>query len=305
MAGLTIIIPTKDRGEIFLKTLYSAVAASSHVDAEIIVVNNSLTPLQLKDKPANVSVYHKTDKFSVFSARNYGASYASKELLLFIDDDMVIAKDSIDCAIKFHEEHKHACLNVNWRYPPELLDSMKKTLFGRYLIRAGFTTMESYYGEGWRSDAPFLSKSVASFFFCLRKEDFERVGRYNENDIYEGSDVDTSNKMSNNGIAMWINPLVTIYHNEADRIDLKNWLERKKRYGAICRNAIDTGDKSKGHILHYSKTKTLIFKVIYFFQPVILLVLSVFNKLKLDKLGFVIINALLGANICVGFNSLK
>ena len=40
---LSIIIPTKDRGDIFYKTLSCAVEATVHIQAEIIIVNDSRT----------------------------------------------------------------------------------------------------------------------------------------------------------------------------------------------------------------------------------------------------------------------
>jgi glycosyltransferase involved in cell wall biosynthesis len=304
MASLSIIIPTKDRGEIFLKTLQSIISASSSSDTEIIVVNNSLTPIQLANKPNNVSVYDNPyDKNSVFSSRNYGASLARNQVLLFIDDDIIVSKESIVYALRFHDENSNACFNVNWQYPPELLAEMEKNIFGKFLMKTGFTTMRSLYGEGWKDNAPFIARSLASFFFCIKKDDFMKIGGYNEKHLHEGTDIDITDKLIENKITIWINPLIMVYHNEADRIDLMNWLQRKKRFGVISRNAVNMGDSS--HALHYTGIKVLAFRMIYMFQPLLLQLLAILNKLKANELGFKVIDALLGANICVGYNSTK
>jgi GT2 family glycosyltransferase len=305
MGDLSIIIPTKDRGDIFFNTLKNVISASSHINAEIIVVNNSATSIQIPGKPANVSAYDNPgDKNSVFSSRNYGATIARNPILLYIDDDIIITKESIDYAIKFHKEHEHSCFNVNWKYPPELYAEMQKKIFGRFLIKTGFTAMKSIYGgEGWNDNAPFVSKQLASFFFCILKEDFIKIGGYNEKHLHEGTDVDISDRLAANGITIWINPLIMVYHNEADRVDLMNWMQRKKRFGEICRNAVNMGDKS--HALRYSPLKSFAFMLIYLMQPVLLMGLNMLNYLKADSLGFFIINALLGANICKGYNSFK
>jgi GT2 family glycosyltransferase len=161
--------------------------------------------------------------------------------------------------------------------------------------------MRSLYGEGWKDDAPFIARSLASFFFCIKKDDFVKIGGYNEKHLHEGTDVDISNKLIGNNITIWINPLIMVYHNEADRIDLVNWLQRKKRFGAISRNAVNMGDNT--HTLHYSVLKALVFRITYFFQPLLLQLLVILNKFNANELGFKVIDALLGANICVGYNS--
>ncbi len=302
MADLSIIIPTKDRGEIFFNTLKNIIISSSHVDVEIIVVNNSASPIQLSNKPSYVSICDNPfDKNSVFSSRNYGASLAHSAILLFVDDDIIVSKESIDYAISFHKEMKYSCFNVNWQYPPELLAEIKKKIFGRFLIKTGFTAMKSLYGAGWKEDEPFMAMSIASFFFCITKDDFTLIGGYNEKHLHEGTDIDITERLLENKITMWINPLVMVYHNEADRVDLLNWLERKKRFGAISRNAVNMGDNS--HVLHYSPLKSFVFKRVYFLQPLLLKALNMLNLLKMDILGFALINALLGANIYKGYNS--
>ena len=93
MYELTIIIPTKDRGNIFFRTLDSILKSSSHLKVEILVINNSLIPVNIQNKPANVFVFDNPfDKNSVFSSRNYGASIAKSPILLFIDDDILVTR---------------------------------------------------------------------------------------------------------------------------------------------------------------------------------------------------------------------
>src|ERR1700761_4072159 len=138
MPELTIIVPTKDRGSIFLKTLAQIIRSSSRHDVEILVVNNSEIPVSIENKPDNVFVHdNPNDKNSVFSSRNYGASIARSSILLFIDDDILVTPESIDYAINFHTQHNNSCLNVNWEYPPALIERIRITVFGNYLIKNG------------------------------------------------------------------------------------------------------------------------------------------------------------------------
>jgi GT2 family glycosyltransferase len=303
MPELSIIIPTKNRDSIFRKTYERVVECSSHLDVEILIINNSLIPVVIPSKPANVFVYdNPNNKNSVFSSRNYGGSMARSPLLLFVDDDILITKESLEYAIKFQSEHTSACLNLNWVYPSELMDKVKKTVFGRYLIRHGFTAMKSLYRDShWRDDRPFISPTLASFFFCIRKVDFEKIGGYDERHLHEGTDIDISNRLNNNGIEIWINPRIMVFHNEEDRTEIANWLERKKRLGEIHGHSKNMPEIT--HQLHYSLIKRIGFAFVYSMQPLLLIIIKLFNGIKLDSIGFFLIDALLGANMCHGYYS--
>jgi GT2 family glycosyltransferase len=305
MPELSIIIPTKDRGVIFFKTLEKVIESTAHRDTEIIIINNSVTPLMIPSLPVNVMLYdNPNNKESVFSARNYGAGIARSPLLLFIDDDIIISKESIDYVITFHTSHAHGALNPNWEYPPELKEKLRNTVFGRYLIKHGFTSMRTLFGRsGWQNNAPFLSPSIASFFFSILKDDFIKIGGYDERHLHEGTDADISNRLIKNGIEIWINPLLMVYHNEADRTEIINWLERKKRLGAIHGNSANMEDYS--HPVHYSFMKRAGFSLIYKAQPLLLRIIKQFDNTGFDSAGFFLINALLGANMCEGYYSVR
>jgi len=303
MPALSIIIPTKDRGDIFWKTFEQVLKSSSHLDIEILIINNSLTPIIPSTKPANVFIYdNPNNKDSVFSSRNYGASIARSPILLFLDDDILVTKESMDYTLAFHLDHTSACLNVNWVYPPELMEKIRKTIFGRYLIKYGFTAMKSLQGKAyWQDNAPFISPALASFFFGIRKEDFIKISGYDERHLHEGTDVNITNRLHKNNIEIWINPLITVYHNESDRTDIVNWLDRKKRLGEIHGNSVNMHDE--GHLLYYSFSKKIGFHFIYFLQPLLLPIIKLFDNIKFDIFGFFLINALLGANMCKGYTS--
>ncbi len=93
---ISIIIPTYERNDIFNKSLESIYKATSHLNAEIIVVNDSKksSPF-IPESFSNVILYNNPNK-GCTSARNFGANKASSPYLLFIDDDFIVHKDSID-----------------------------------------------------------------------------------------------------------------------------------------------------------------------------------------------------------------
>jgi GT2 family glycosyltransferase len=303
MPELSIIIPTKDRGDIFRRTYQQVLECSVHLDVEILIINNSLNPIVIPGQPLNVFVRdNPNNKNSVFSSRNYGASIARSPILLFLDDDILVTKESLEYVVKFHSGHISSCLNVNWVYPPELMEKVRKTVFGRYLIKHGFAAMKTLYGEGnWDDNKPFISHSLASFFFSIRKDDFKKIGGYDERHLHEGTDIDISNRLNKNAIKIWINPLVMVYHNETDRTEILNWMERKKRLGEIHGHSRNMPEIT--HQLHYSFIKRIGFRLVYSIQSFLLRVIKQFDNLKLDSIGFFLIDALLGANMCNGYYS--
>src|ERR1700751_3074735 len=134
---LSIIIPTKDRHYMLFKTIERVLDATKNTDCEIFVIDNSeKSTISL---PENLNVpYLKIlknpgNRNSVFASRNYGASISNSEQLLFLDDNILVTPESIQFAINFQKENPKTASNVSWQYPPELLDKMKNSVFGRFL----------------------------------------------------------------------------------------------------------------------------------------------------------------------------
>src|SRR5262245_15675642 len=130
---LSIVIPTRDRGPVFEETLRCALRSIEHIDAEILVVNDSPTSKPAIPDSPRVKMIENYGK-GVAAARNNGVRATSGDLLLFLDDDIVISKETIDHIGKVHTEIEGLCLNLNWEYPPDLIDKIKTTQFGRFMI---------------------------------------------------------------------------------------------------------------------------------------------------------------------------
>ena len=88
---ISIIIPTtSDRELIFSRTLINAVEAVRHINAEILVINDTQGYCPpIPETASVVSIFNNPGK-GVAAARNYGASLASADLLLFLDKFYII-----------------------------------------------------------------------------------------------------------------------------------------------------------------------------------------------------------------------
>lgn len=126
---LTIIIPTKEREEIFKKTLAAAIDAIEDCPAEIIVVNDSKTSCpKIPDYLPNVKLINNP-KSGVASARNEGVKHSTGDLLLFLDNDIIISKESVKHIMELYAQYPMGCFNLDWKYPPALQELLTKSSF--------------------------------------------------------------------------------------------------------------------------------------------------------------------------------
>lgn len=299
---LSVIIPTKDRGKIFDETLAATVAATNHLDVEIIVVNDSKSGCPII--PANFGCVKliQNEKQGVASARNLGASHSKGLILLFLDDDILISTESINQVLKVHGQVDHAALNLNWVYPLQTLKSLVDHAFGRFLIAHEMTTFKGWYANStWEDHSLFQSNSVASFHLSMSRGDFEKTTGYSETFPYAGfEDYDFPPRLKDAGLSFYIDTRVTIFHNESDRGILSTWLESQERRAFTRRVAVGLGH---GELkLSYAGHKKVLLELLLFFSPVLMLVLN--NWLKdniLDRLYFRLAAALQAARIYKGY----
>ena len=299
--SVSIIIPTKDRGAIFLRTFEAACSAMKDSIAEIIVINDSKTFELNISKWDNVKVLNNPAS-GVASARNLGAANARYDYLLFLDDDIIINKNNLDDAVKFMASHPNSTLNTNWTYPPELMEVIKTTSFGRFLIANRYTDLEGWHRNlFWDGSKIFECELSASYFLMIRKTDFNKVSGYNEVFPHAGAeDFDFAKRLKSNGIITYINPESTVLHNEADRIDLQKWLIRKGKSAETRRIAMDMGHDEMNLVT--TSFKKLLVLFMYNFKTLFFIFAKLVpNRKRFDFLYFRIVNTLFAIYLYKGF----
>jgi GT2 family glycosyltransferase len=300
---ISVIIPTRDRGEIFDKTLGATVDALQGLNAEILVVNDSTNGVPSVPPASPNTRLLSNEGRGVAAARNLGAREATGDLLLFLDDDILIDKAGIRHIVKLHELQAALAINPDWSYPPELMDVLHHSAFGRFLDAHHMTSFEGWYDDAtWRNRAFFESKSVASFHLSLRKEDFDRTSGYDEKFPYAGfEDYDFPRRLRAAGVSFRIDTRVQVFHNEADRLNLGNWLNSQERRAFTRAIAVQQG---YAHLaLNYPAIKRAMLQLILLGYPLWLVLLSnwPFGR-RLDKLAFAGIGYLQAAKIYQGYS---
>ncbi len=299
---VSIIIPTKDRGQVFDEALRSVVQALEGLDAEVIVVNDSKTSSpSIPPEFRNVKLIDNP-KGGVASARNLGASKSSAEFLLFMDDDFIIPSGSITRALEIARQDEKKIHLFNWVYPPDLQQRLSKFQFGRYLLAHGFTSVQGWLGNQWRSEAVFELKDGASYFLPISKSIFDKIGGYNENFPHAGAeDYDFVQRAKERGVRFHLDKSCTLYHNESDRIEPKNWLMRKKRNGETLQMAVSFGYEELA--LNYSIYKKIVIATLSKAKPILFWSLKLIPNAKMfDRLYFSITSLLLSAYLFDGYS---
>lgn len=301
---VSIIIPTKNREEILLHSLQYAVKAIEKLNAEIIIVNDGGNEPLIPDVWQETVRVVKNPKSGVASARNFGAKNAKSELLIFMDDDMLIHEHAVKRAMELVTPQR--TININWVYPPELLEKILQTKFGRYLHHTGFTTLKGWnIGKPWSDTELFENHGVTSQFLCIYKETFHLVNGYDETFPHAGfEDYDFAKRLKEKGIRFFVWPQDTIYHNETDRLELKRWLDRKRRGGETRKHAVLRGNEEL--TLDYSGVKKMVLSFLVYTKVLWMWLLQLLpNTVRMDRFYEKIANVLLATAIFEGYTTIK
>lgn len=308
MVEASIIIPTFNRNE-SVNICIKSILTCELDNIEIIVVNDykeGEVILYEKNKSTLITLVNNP-KQGVASARNYGANLANSKNLIFIDDDMIVNKETILASIIFLNTTEKSTYNANWVYEKELLSQIIKTQFGRYLIQNNFTSLKGWNNSTitWMDNSLLVANGITSQFFGIKKDDFLLVGGYNERFPFAGfEDYELNIKMKENNIVNYIDTRVLIYHNEKDRVHPKSWLQRQKRGAQTRKVAVDMGFSELK--IKYNFIKKILYSLLSMLKPLLMICLKIIpNKNSFDIIYFKLINVLLGINIFDGYHSIK
>lgn len=301
---LSIIIPTKDRKEIFCLTINSVLESIKGIDCEVIVVNDSANEIELpEDKKSAITILQGECR-GVARARNAGFAASSGNVILFLDNDMIINHAALTACLNYIIAQKtDCCINVNWEYPPQLLDEINKHAFGRYLIRNGF---HSYEGKAWLNKT-FTTRgihetnSIASAFLMMPRATFIHSGGYNHSFSFAGfEDHEFAKRLLQSGVKAYILSDKTVFHNERDYVQLKAFLERKRRSSYTRRQGAEMGEKDME--LSLGKAKKFFYSFLSQFSFILFFSIKLIpDRTFFDPIYNRIVNRLLGLYIYKGY----
>ena len=246
---ISIIIATRNRTEILCETVWKAMVAIEKRAVEIVVVNDGDGPLVLPTEILNGIQYFDNPQRGVSSARNFGARQARGSILFFLDDDMWVNEAALNWILANFKDAQHAAsvYNIDWEYPPGLMTQLSQTKVGRYLLAANYNTMWGRMHQPGTQPANGLYPfdNIASGSLVMHIDIFKKSGGYNEAMIFQGEDIDLSNKMNRLAITIYAVFDTTLHHNHQDRLTIEHYLKRENsgyqsEFNAVKANLIQT-----------------------------------------------------------------
>lgn len=302
--SLSIVMPTCDRGEVFETAKKSVLDTIGGKNVEYLVINDSKeSKIILSEEESKNMRVIDNPKSGVASARNLGASLVSSDYILFLDDDMFLRPENLEDIFNQIEtaDMDKLCFNINWVYPPRLREAIEKTKFGRFLIKYGFDTLNGWNNfPVWPEKSFFEIEGLISNCLTISKDNFNRIGGYNENFPHAGFEDDDFSKRAAEQIKIFLSTKSLLWHNESDRVEPQAWLARKERGGETRKVAVDLGRKELE--LNFSPIKKKIYSTVNQFKISFLKVLEMLPNSKLiDPIYFKGIKLLLGTATYIGY----
>lgn len=299
---LSIIICTYKRPDLLRNCLSGAMQVLDKIDSEVIVINDSKDGKVIVPAHPRIKLFDNP-KQGLASARNLGASKATGELILFVDDDIEFNLDNVKALIKLFENASPACYNPNWKYSEEMFEIVRKTQFGRFLIESKLVNYKGWVPELNWSDKVFEVKKLAGFFMLVPKNIFDKIHGFNETFIHQGTEDDElCKRFKEAGIKMFIDPDNYVYHNELDRISLETRLTRYYNGAINRRRAFELGHAE--YEIKYSVLRRTICKLLLPLKKLIILSTKMIPNIKaLDFFYFKAAHVLIALAIFEGYHS--
>lgn len=242
---VAFVMSTKGRREVFEKSIL-ALHRSVHgrPGASILVVNDAKGQPVTLPEPCRDGVALVENLGSGYAANmNTGPRTIRADFYVFIDNDILPDTTAIERFYAFIAEHPEACLHLNWVYPPELLAKMRGSPLGRFLLRENVWCLKGWFaGDGWDDARMFEAEILPSNMLLVPRKVFEHVGGFNEAYTYLSVDDEFTKKAKSLGYKLFLDPTVSVLHNEEDRLSLEPKLARFYAGGQMRKQRVMQGD---------------------------------------------------------------
>ena len=228
---ISILIPTKNRLPILKETLHNIYYVNTlpKEDFEVIVSNDGddLSVLYDEFPFDNLKIVKNTHKQGAAGNRNNAADYAQYDLLQFLDDDILITENFLQRVIYINNQFNNIILSGNRFYPRHLIEQANLTSFGKYKLKYEYDWNTVQKHEELINNL-YVVHSLASFSVSMKREIFDKVGKFDENFDYAGwEDAEFFYRASQKNVKLLFDEKNICYHNELDNFTLDAWLRRQ------------------------------------------------------------------------------
>ena len=222
---VSIIIPTRDLGELLNQCLESIFGKSTYPNYEVVVIDNGSTEPETAEviarwaakEPNRFRCYPLDIPFNFSKINNYAAGKAEGDYLLFLNNDTeAIAPDWIEAMVEQAQRPSIGAVGGLLLYPDQTIQHA-----GVILGLGGLAAHSHQYlpsiTPGYGGHVISISNVSAVTAACLmcRREVFESVGGFNEELAFAYNDVDLCLKIGDRGYRNIYLPHAVLYHHES------------------------------------------------------------------------------------------
>ncbi|MGE5655405.1 MAG: tetratricopeptide repeat protein [Actinomycetota bacterium] len=237
---VSIIIPTRDHGDVLDKCLESIFTKSVYPNYEVIVIDNGSREKQTAEvfakwtvkEPNRFKCYPLDIPFNFSKINNYAVSKARGDYLLFLNNDTeVITSDWIDAMVEQAQRSSIGAVGVKLLYPDHTIQHAG--------VVVGILGVAGHIYIGFPSNFPGyfsnvvgmnnLSAVTGACLMC-RREVFEQVGGFDEELAVAYNDVDLCLKLTVKGYYNIYVPHVSLYHHESKSRGYEDTPEKQARW---------------------------------------------------------------------------
>lgn len=258
---ISIVIANKDHAEDLKRCISSIYEKSTYDNWEIIVVENNSTEDSIwayykeleKDGKVRVVVYEAEGSFNYSAVNNFGASFATGEYILLLNNDTeVITVNWLEELLMYAQREDVGAVGAKLYYPDKTIQHAGVVL----ALGAHRTAGHSHYKQpkanlGYMGRLCYTQNVSAVTGACLmvKKALFDEVGGLDEGFAISLNDVDFCLKLREKGYLNVFTPFAECFHYESVSRGLDDQGEKAERYNreseqfrAKWKDVLDAGD---------------------------------------------------------------
>ncbi len=162
------------------------------------------------------------------AARNHGARIATRDLLLFIEDDIIVAPDHLRRHGTDHERGPRAVVDGRWEFTPAVAAELAQTAFGRFRLQLEESFQREALGRELE-DGLVLQLMLGTWNMSIRRTLFWELDGFDEQFPVAGAeDQDFSLRARAAGCTLLLDTTIVCLHND-NRLDLESYCAREER----------------------------------------------------------------------------
>ncbi len=224
---VSIIIPNKNHYKILSTCINSILTKSSYKNYEIIIVENGSTDEEIFNyyeelkKYDNIKILNYEKEFNYSCVNNFGTDHSSGEYVVFLNNDIeIITHNWIEGMLENASRDEIGFVGVKLLYPNNIIQHSGVVIglfgFAEHICNGiAEGKNESLYYCKYLTDTIRNVSAVTGACMMINKKKFYEIGRFDENFILCGSDVDICINAMKHGYLNIYTPFVKHYHHES------------------------------------------------------------------------------------------